>query len=164
MTSHKGALHLLHSLHLKHPLQDTTTASALLKVYGHPGTTESIPACAMMVTACFKHGSTDPRAKELGAVLLPVLRTLCEQTQPHDLDKVVFMGDGTAAGSWKPRLWTLGALKRIERYMSQDGKGVKWVRHFRRKFSKNAIGLVAKEVEESTVANAQTAHVGAVVS
>lgn len=137
LSSYTGALQLLHSLHIAHPLEDTITASALFKVYNHPPISSSLPACAMLVYACLKH-RTDDRAKAVADALLPALRRLCSDTPPGEAREPAgpLM---RARFDQKPKIWMRGALKRIERILKKEGKGYRWVSDAIEKFKPNDV-------------------------
>lgn len=130
--SYKGALHLIHALHLSHPLSDTITAAALLKVNHHPETTASLPACAMLTYAALKNVGADPRAKDLAEALLPALRKLCSSADPEEISKERFEGVGVGVG--QPHKWAVDSLKSIEEHLRGEGKVVKWLEDARGKF------------------------------
>ena len=133
LSTNLAGLQLIHSLHLLHPLQETITASALFKTNNLSPVTSSLPACAMLVSACF-HNQGDPRAKELADTLLPLLQNLCAHTPVH-----MWLGSGL---SWRfqfgdqPKVWTFHALRRIERALKKQGKGEEytWIRKAMQKF------------------------------
>jgi len=117
LSSNLAALQLVHSLHLKYPLQETITASVLFKVSKLP-ITSSLPGCAMLVSACLhSHRSIDkdPRARKLADTLLPLLQELCAKTP-------AFTWLGTKMFEGRPKVWTVCALKRILSVLNKEGK------------------------------------------
>ena len=130
--SYKGVLHLIHALHLSHPLSDTITAAALLKLNHHPETTASLPACAMVTYAALRNIGSDPRTKDLAEVLLPALRKLCNSADPDEIGKQRFEGVGVGFG--QPQKWFLDSLKSIEEHLKGEGKDIMWLGEARKKF------------------------------
>jgi hypothetical protein len=144
LSSHVAAVQLMHSLHLAHPLDETISASSLFEVNALPPTTSSLPACAMLISACFWNlyhptHPKDPRARELASTLLPILKELCAATPPsmminpfHPKSEVFHV---------KSRTWTVGALKRIKRALKEEGKWDKyrWIEAALEKFGKRDV-------------------------
>jgi len=124
LSSYIGALQLLHSLHIAHPLEDTITASALFKVYKHPPITSSLPACAMLVSACLQH-RTDDRATAVVDALLPALRKLCSNTPPWEAREPAH-SRMRARFEEKPKIWMRESLKMIETVLKKERKGYRW--------------------------------------
>jgi hypothetical protein len=139
-----AALQLIHSLYLDHPLRETITASALIKVNDLTPISSSLPGCAMLVAACL-HSDThstepkDPRARELANSLLPVLQNLCAVT-PSDTWTELGINDRRRFEE-KPKIWTVDALRTIERVLKEEGKAeYKWVRKALMKFGREGGG------------------------
>jgi len=49
-----AARHLLHSLHSKHPIQDTIAAASLYGVYKLPPVSTDLISCSLLASACLK--------------------------------------------------------------------------------------------------------------
>lgn len=147
ISSDLAGLQLIHSLHLKYPLQETITAAALFELYKLKPITSSLPGCAMLVSACFysKNPSaeedhqtptpstttTDLRGKQLADALVPLLRSLCAETPPFKAK-----GDGKLKPERKLEVWLVGALTRIEKGFEKEGSEREWIRNAIEKFSK----------------------------
>ena len=126
LASNQAALQLLHSLHLRHPLQETIIACALFKVNNLTPITSSLPGCAMLVSACLLHrrrSPEDPRARELANIFLPVLKNLCAATPAFKANE-----PGRPMFEGKPNLWMLHALRSIQSLL-EEGKAQehRWV-------------------------------------
>jgi len=143
--SYTAALHLLHSLHLSHPLEDTVTASALFKIYNHPSISSSLPACAMLVHACLVH-RTDGRAQAVVDALLPALQKLCHDTPGRVGRDLTGLRVRSRSGE---KLWTGLALIKIRKILKEEGKEYKWassaIRKFKRGFSQEFPALHGRE-------------------
>ncbi|KIM86930.1 hypothetical protein PILCRDRAFT_815384 [Piloderma croceum F 1598] len=144
LSSHLAAVQLIHSLHLAHPLDETISASSLFEVNKLAPATSSLPACAMLISACFYNQNhpthpKDPRARELADTLLPILQELCAVTpasmivNPFHRKNAVFFA--------KSRAWTVGALKRIKWVLKKEGKWDKyrWIGAALEKFGKSDV-------------------------
>jgi hypothetical protein len=148
LSSNLAALQLLHSLHLTQPLQETITASALFKVNNLPQASSSLTACALLVAACLHSHShptrpKDPRARELADTLLPVLKTLCMEI-PLYVAREPSGRRMRAKFEERPKIWTVGALRRIKRIFAEEGRGgeFKWLDKALRKFARGGVEKV----------------------
>ncbi|KAI0684566.1 hypothetical protein BC835DRAFT_1389278, partial [Cytidiella melzeri] len=76
-----AARHLLHSLHVEHPLEKSIVLSALYGVYKLPAISSDLVSCAMVTAACFKAKTEESLV--IAQALVPELKDLLEKTRPE---------------------------------------------------------------------------------
>jgi hypothetical protein len=153
-----AALQLIHSLATHHPLQQTTTATALLSVPRFPGppVQDNLHACAMLVSACFAKARSEPeeeeraRAKKLGEKFLPILRNLCHiapssaalpsspSSRSLPASTLSITLSTYSITDKRARVWLLSALRSLAASLSAEHgreSDVRWVRDAVRKFA-----------------------------
>ncbi|TFK33404.1 hypothetical protein BDQ12DRAFT_715881 [Crucibulum laeve] len=120
-----GARQLIHSLQNQHPLEKVMAVTALYSVYQLPPISGDLISCAMVISACFKHGSNDSIV--VGKALLPALHQMLNQQEPLPVSKKPL-----EKSLDKPRTWLRGALKRVdETLLTMNGEKTKWLEQWR---------------------------------
>ncbi|EGO03190.1 hypothetical protein SERLA73DRAFT_174650 [Serpula lacrymans var. lacrymans S7.3] len=127
LTSLFAARHLLHSLHVNHPLEDTMTAAALFGVYNHPPVSSDPVACSMLTSACLKHNTKHSRT--VATALIPQFRSLISQTPPIALPQKTQV---RAQYPEKPKMWLWWTSAKIEKALRSNGKDFLWLRKWRK--------------------------------
>ena len=122
-----GARQLLHSLHMKYPLEDTITASALFNIYNLPPFERDLPSCSLVLAACLKNIS--PASQKVSKALTTDLQSLLEELNPVDMS----IGKNPRQKKQeRPKLWTRWALKKIDNaLMKAEGRRVEWLHNWR---------------------------------
>ncbi|KAF8885348.1 hypothetical protein BD779DRAFT_1427135, partial [Infundibulicybe gibba] len=103
-----GAQRLIHSLHVEYPINHVITASALYRVYSLPPVAQDLVSCAMLVSACFKHGTKD--SLSVATALTPHLEQLLKAQKPLKVSE-----NSTEKALDKPRVWLKWSLKKIDK-------------------------------------------------
>ena len=123
-----GAHHLLHSLHMEHPISDVITAAALFHVYGLTPVAEDLVSCSLVLAACLKDRS--PAAIQVSNKLLPSLK---HQLDLHQPPSMTIKKSYRQQPKEKPRIWLKWALKKVDKALAiQDGKRVDWLAEWRK--------------------------------
>jgi hypothetical protein len=111
----------MHSLHVEHPIDTLITASALYSVYGLTPVAQDLVSCSMLVSACFKHNSTD--SLKVANELLPHLEEMLKKTKPLKVSH-----NPTAKALDKPRVWVKWALKKVDKALYvKNGERADWL-------------------------------------
>ncbi|KAF4564008.1 hypothetical protein EYR36_003257 [Pleurotus pulmonarius] len=118
--------HLIHSLHIKYPIEDTIAAASLYSVYSLPPIAQDLPSCSMLVHACYKHNSK--HSLQVADALVPRLRTLLESRPPLQVKKE----SPRLAQDPSPK-WLLSSLKQLDQvlYERNGRKAEEWLRTWR---------------------------------
>ncbi|KAF8233095.1 hypothetical protein L208DRAFT_908450 [Tricholoma matsutake] len=112
-----GARQLIHSLHVEHPIDTLITASVLYPVYGLKPIAQDLVSCSMLVSACFKHNSTD--SLKVAKELLPHLEAMLKGMKPLKVSQ-------DPAVKW--------ALKKVDKALYvKNGERVDWLSVWRTK-------------------------------
>ncbi|KAI0643067.1 hypothetical protein C8Q79DRAFT_1002811 [Trametes meyenii] len=122
----EAARPLLHSLHLKYPLQDTITLTALFSVYKLPPVSSDLVCSALLLTACFKHSSEESLA--VARALVPSFQQLLEKTQPAAL---ALSTEDHGKPADKEKRWLAWTLKKIEKALQRQELDFSWLRQWR---------------------------------
>ncbi|KAF4582407.1 hypothetical protein EYR38_002527 [Pleurotus pulmonarius] len=117
---------LIHSLHIKYPIEDTIAAASLYSVYSLPPIAQDLPSCSMLVHACYKHNSK--HSLQVADALVPRLRTLLESRPPLQVKKE----SPRLAQDPSPK-WLLSSLKQLDQvlYERNGRKAEEWLRTWR---------------------------------
>ncbi|KAG5652696.1 hypothetical protein H0H81_004081 [Sphagnurus paluster] len=123
-----GARQLLHSVHVKHPIESVMTAAALYDVYDLPAVSDDLISCAMLMSACFKHNSKDSLV--VANALVPHLQELLTATEPAKAET-----EGPVRSPQeKQNAWVKWALKKVDKALFvQNGQRVDWLSVWREK-------------------------------
>lgn len=120
-----GARQLLHSFHTKGTIDKVLTVSALYEVYGLPPIAQDLVSCAMLVSACYKHGSK--ASLNVANALVPHLEQMLTRTKPMD-------GPATEKPRDKSQAWLKWTLKKIDKALFvRDGSRAEWMKSWREK-------------------------------
>ncbi|KDQ22154.1 hypothetical protein PLEOSDRAFT_1098246 [Pleurotus ostreatus PC15] len=117
---------LIHSLHMKYPIEDTIAAASLYSVYSLPPIAQDLPSCSMLIHACYKHNSK--HSLQVAEALVPRLRTLLESRPPLKVKKE----SPRLAQDPSPK-WLLSSLKQLDQvlYERNGRKAEEWLRTWR---------------------------------
>lgn len=122
-----GARQLIHSLHVEHPIDTLITASVLYPVYGLKPIAQDLVSCSMLVSACFKHNSTD--SLKVAKELLPHLEAMLKGMKPLKVSQ-----DPAVKALDKSRVWVKWALKKVDKALYvKNGERVDWLSVWRTK-------------------------------
>ncbi|GBE85250.1 hypothetical protein SCP_0704370 [Sparassis crispa] len=128
LSSLTAARRLLHSLHVEHPLQYTITLSALFRVYKLPVVSSDLLSCAMLTSACFKHGTHQSLA--IASEMVPHLMTLLEKVEPETM-QLPRESMERAKESGKEKAWLAWTLNKIEKALQTKGQDHAWLSQWR---------------------------------
>ncbi|KAI0325054.1 hypothetical protein GY45DRAFT_1261603 [Cubamyces sp. BRFM 1775] len=122
----EAARPILHSLHLEHPVQDTITLTALFGVYKLPPVSSDLVCSALLMTACFKHGSEESLA--VARAFVPSLQQLLEKTAPATM---AMRDEDHGKPADKEKRWLAWTLKKIENALKSEELDFAWLRQWR---------------------------------
>jgi len=123
-----AARRLLHSLHVEHPLQDTITLAALFRVYNLPAISSDLVSCAMLTSACFKHGTRESLA--IAREMIPALKTLLQKVEPKTM-QLPTKSVERARDEAREKAWLAWTLTKIEKALKKEGSDNSWLRQWR---------------------------------
>jgi len=129
LSSIQAGRHLLHSLHVEHPIQETITLAALYKVYNLPAISSDLISCAMLTSACFKEGSE--QSLVVAKAMVPSLREMLEKTDAKEWALVEKGQPERARLEVKEKAWLAWTLAKIEKALSKQGEEFEWLRRWR---------------------------------
>ncbi|KAH9933273.1 hypothetical protein B0H21DRAFT_825823 [Amylocystis lapponica] len=122
------ARRLLHSLHTEHPLQDSITLTALFGVYKLPAVSSDLVSCAMLTSACFKHGTQ--QSLTVAREMVPHLKGLLEKVEPRTM-QLPRESVERAKDASKEKAWLAWTLTKIERALNKEGVEHSWLSQWR---------------------------------
>ncbi|KAI0088765.1 hypothetical protein BDY19DRAFT_993604 [Irpex rosettiformis] len=123
-----AARHLLHSLHVEHPLEDSVTLSALYGVYKLPAISSDLISCAMLTSALFKAKTEESLI--VANALVPELKLLLKKTHPA---KMAYPTDPVIRNQKnnKEKAWLKWTLLKIEKALEAQKQPVDWLKTWR---------------------------------
>jgi len=118
----------LHSLHAEHPLEETITLAALFSVYNLPPISTDLVSCAMLTSACFKHGTRE--SLTVAQEMVPHLKTMLQNVEPK---KLAASRDSVerARVEEKEKVWLHWTLSKIEEALRKQGAEFDWLHQWR---------------------------------
>ncbi|KII83033.1 hypothetical protein PLICRDRAFT_180800 [Plicaturopsis crispa FD-325 SS-3] len=125
LKSLRAAQHLLHSLHVEQPLENTVAASALYGVYGLPPLATDPLSTALLLRACYAHKPRPTKhAKVVARSLLPQLQATLKAipSRPIPTSRAE-----RAKQEVKTQLWLKWSLTRVIKPLKKDGQKVDWL-------------------------------------
>jgi len=123
-----AARHLLHSLHVEHPLENSITLSALYGIYKLPAISSDLVSCAMLTAACFKAKSEDSLV--VAKALVPELKNLLTKTKPKKMAYPEDKYTRSLKGN-KEKAWLRWALLKVEKALQAHNEPIDWLRTWR---------------------------------
>lgn len=126
LSSEKAARHLLHSLHVEHPISDTMTLLALYQVYKLPPISNDLISSAMVASACFKAGT--PEALTVAKALLPEMEKLLKETDPKSME---YPKDWRERMQAKEKTWLTWSLNKIQIALDKQEIPSSWLKEWR---------------------------------
>ena len=90
-------------------------------MYGLTPVAQDLISCSMLVSACFKHNSTD--SLKVANELLPHLEDMLKKTKPLRVSE-----NSTKKALDKPRVWVKWALKKVDKALYvKNGERADWL-------------------------------------
>ncbi|KAI0927540.1 hypothetical protein AcV5_008052 [Taiwanofungus camphoratus] len=129
LCSQTAARRLLHSLHVEHPLQDSITLAALFRIYNLPPISSDLVSCAMLTSACFKHGTRQSLA--IAHEMVPHLKGLLEKVEPQTM-QLSRESMERAKNTEKEKTWLAWTLTKIEKALQKEGSDCSWLSQWRK--------------------------------
>ena len=80
LSSPTAARHLLHSLHIQHPLSSSITLVALYKLYDLPPISQDLVTCSLLTSACYNDNTQ--ASLVVAKSLVPELKKLLQEKSP----------------------------------------------------------------------------------
>jgi hypothetical protein len=124
ITSLPVARHLMHSLHVEHPLSSTITLVALYRVYNLPSVSTDLVSASMLASACFKNNTS--QSNTVARALVPSLQNIIKETSPIPLPP-----KGAERAKEKEKAWLARTLAKIEKALVKQSLDYRWLRDWR---------------------------------
>lgn len=131
LSSTTAARHLLHSLHLKHPLSSSITLVALYKLYNLPLVSKDLVSCSLLTSACYKNNTSESLV--VAKSLVPELKKLLEKKDPEKWSIPVSGAKERTTTKGKEKAWLAWTLAKVEKALIKQGEGVEWLESWRKR-------------------------------
>ncbi|PCH40335.1 hypothetical protein WOLCODRAFT_143042 [Wolfiporia cocos MD-104 SS10] len=125
----RAARQLLHSLHVEHSIQDTMLVTGLLGVYKLPPVSSDLVSCAMLTSACYKHGTS--QSLTIARAMLPHLQTLLNSVDPKSMQLPTERTERAKLEN-KEKAWLAWSLTKIEKILRGEGAEFSWLEQWRK--------------------------------